>query len=220
MNRSPGLINLTFECVRAIEIFRFYIFCFPLILRRSTLCDLFYNILLSHLSIVELPPRTQSFHLSEMASKRKSEPVKKTAKRGKKKTEDSFDSDLSDDYGDEVSGNGNGAAQPVTFDERAVIPKLPEELLASRDREPGHLAVAGMVTWDIVGKRADAKGGVKIRPNLWNFHRFTDEKYRRIVSGCASAHSVLVNMDRKALTLGKNFPWSFKLFIINNNLFF
>lgn len=141
-----------------------------------------------------------------MASKRKSEPVKKTAKRGKKKTDDSFDSDLSDDYGDEVSGNGNGAAtQLVTFDERAVLPKLPEELLASRDREPGQLLIAGMVTWDIVGKRADAKGGVKIRPNLWNFHRFTEEKYRRIVSGCASAHSVLVNMDRKVLTLGEFF---------------
>jgi hypothetical protein len=139
-----------------------------------------------------------------MASKRKSEPVKKTAKRGKKKTDDSFDSDLSDDYGDEVSGNGNGAAtQLVTFDERAVLPKLSEELLASRDREPGQLLVAGMVTWDIVGKRADTKGGVKIRPNLWNFHRFTEEKYRRIVSGCASAHSVLINMDRKVLTFGE-----------------
>lgn len=139
-----------------------------------------------------------------MASKRKSEPVKKTAKRGKKKTDDSFDSDLSDDYGDEVAGNGNGTAQPVTFDERAVLPKLPEELLASRDREPGQLLMAGMVTWDLVGKRADAKGGIKTRPNLWNFHRFTDEKYRKIVSGCASAHSVLINMDRKALTLGRN----------------
>lgn len=139
-----------------------------------------------------------------MASKRKSEPVKKTVKRGKKKTDDSFDSDLSDDYGDEAAGNGNGnAAQLVTFDERAVLPKLPEELLASRDREPGQLLIAGMITWDIVGKRADAKGGIKIRPNLWNFHRFGDEKYRRIVSGCASAHSVLVNMDRKVLTFGK-----------------
>jgi len=147
----------------------------------------------------------QPSEASEMASKRKSEPVKKTAKRGKKKTDDSFDSDLSDDYGDEVgNGNGNSAAQLATFDERAVLPKLPEELLASRDREPGHLVVAGMVTWDIVGKRADAKGGIKIRPNLWNFHRFTDEKYRRIVSGCASAHSVLINMDRKAMTLGES----------------
>lgn len=138
-----------------------------------------------------------------MASKRKSEPVKKTAKRGKKKTDDSFDSDLSDDYGDEVAGNGNGNNAPVTFDERAVLPKLPEELLASRDREPGQLVMAGMVTWDIVGKRADTKGGVKIRPNLWNFHRFGEDKYRRVVSGCASAHSILVSMDRKALTFGK-----------------
>lgn len=138
-----------------------------------------------------------------MASKRKSEPVKKTAKRGKKKTDDAFDSDLSDDFEDGV-GNGNGAtAQPVQFDERAVLPKLPEELLASRDREPGHLIVAGMVTWDIVGKRADAKPGIKIRPNLWYFNRFTDEKYRRVVSGCCAAHSVLINMDRKALTFGK-----------------
>ena len=140
---------------------------------------------------------------NKMASKRKSEPVKKTAKRGKKKTDDSFDSDLSDDYGDEVAGNGNGNNAPVTFDERAVLPKLPEELLASRDREPGQLVMAGMVTWDIVGKRADTKGGVKIRPNLWNFHRFGEDKYRRVVSGCASAHSILVSMDRKALTFGK-----------------
>lgn len=141
-----------------------------------------------------------------MASKRKSEPVKKTAKKKSKKTEDDFDSDLSDDFGDEVSGNGNGnAQQPITFDEKAVLPKLPDELLASRDREPGKLVMAGMVTWDVVGKRADAKPGVKIRPNLWNFHRFTDEKYRRVVSGCAAAHNVLISMDRKALTFGE-FP--------------
>jgi hypothetical protein len=138
-----------------------------------------------------------------MASKRKSEPVKKTAKRGKKKTEDSFDSDLSDDYGDEVStGNGNGSAPPVTFDERAVLPKLPAELLASRDRDPGQLIIAGMVTWDLVGKKNDTKGGIKVRPNLYYFNRFTEEKYRLAVSGPASAHSVLITMERKALTFG------------------
>lgn len=140
-----------------------------------------------------------------MASKRKSEPVKKTAKRGKKKTEDSFDSDLSDDYNDDV-GNGNGSAAasaPISFDERAVLPKLPAELLASRDKEPGKLLMAGMVTWDLVGKKADGKGGIKIRPNLWYFNRFTDEKYRLARSGCVSAHSVLITMDRKALTFGE-----------------
>lgn len=140
-----------------------------------------------------------------MASKRKSEPVKKTAKRGKKKTEDSFDSDLSDDYNDEI-GNGNGSsAAPVTFDERAILPKLPAELLASRDKEPGKLLMAGMVTWDLVGKKSDAKMTGKIRPNLWYFNRFTDEKYRLAVSGSCSAHSVLITMERKALTFGKLF---------------
>lgn len=140
-----------------------------------------------------------------MASKRKSEPVKKTAKRGKKKTDDSFDSDLSDDYNDNDVGNGNGSAAtvtPVTFDERAVLPKLPAELLASRDKEPGKLLMAGMVTWDLTGKKSDTKGGIKIRPNLWYFHRFTDEKYRLAVSGCSSAHSIFISMDRKALSLG------------------
>lgn len=139
-----------------------------------------------------------------MASKRKSEPVKKTAKRGKKKTDDSFDSDLSDDYNDNDVGNGNGsaAATPVTFDERTVLPKLPAELLASRDKEPGKLLLAGMVTWDLTGKKSDTKGGIKIRPNLWYFHRFTDEKYRLAVSGSSSAHSILISMDRKALSLG------------------
>lgn len=136
-----------------------------------------------------------------MASKRKSEPVKKTAKRGKKKTDESFDSDLSDDFNDDV--NENGSSAPVTFDERAVLPKLPEELLASRDREPGKMLIAGMVTWDLVGKKSDAKVGTKIRPNLWYFNRFTDEKYRLARSGCSSAHSVLISMDRKALTFGE-----------------
>jgi hypothetical protein len=137
-----------------------------------------------------------------MASKRKSEPVKKTAKRGKKKTDDSFDSDLSDEF-DDVAGNGNGNAAPsLKFDERAVMPRLPEELLASRDREPGKLLMAGMATWDMTAKRADAKAGVKIRPNLYTFHRFTDEKYRLVLSGCSAAHSILITMDRKALSFG------------------
>lgn len=140
-----------------------------------------------------------------MASKRKSEPVKKAVKRNKKKVDDDFESDLSDDF-NESEAPGNGSSAPVTsFIEASVMPKLPDEILASRDREPGKLLMAGCVTWDIVGKRMDnSKGGIKIRPNLWNFHRFTDEKYRLVASGCASAHSVLINMDRKALTFGKS----------------
>lgn len=133
-----------------------------------------------------------------MASKRKSEPTKKPPKRNKKKTDDDFDSELSDEF-DAVEAPKKVAnlipEEPAT--------RLPEELLETFDKEPGKLLMAGMVTWDMVGKR-DSKGIAKVRPNLWSFNRFTGEKYRLAVSGPAAAHSVLVNMDRKALTFGRN----------------
>lgn len=137
-----------------------------------------------------------------MSAKRKSDqPVKKTTKRNKKKVDNDFDSDVSEEFDNEGNGNSeilihNDALEPLT--------KLPEDLLASMDKEPGKLLIAGMVTWDLTGRRDNAKVNAKVRPNLWYFNRFTSEKYRLAVSGCASAHSVLVNMDRKALTFGRN----------------
>lgn len=136
-----------------------------------------------------------------MASKRKSEPVKTLPKRNKKKVDDDFDSDLSDDY--------NGEDLPVS---EVIIPseepinqeKLPEDLLKTYDKEPGKLLIAGMVTWDMTGRKAPAKGVTKIRPSLNSFHRFTSDTYRSAVSGCSSAHSVLITMDRKALAFGRN----------------
>jgi alpha-tubulin suppressor-like RCC1 family protein len=135
-----------------------------------------------------------------MASKRKSEPVKKPAKRNKKKTDNDFESDLSDDFD-----------EPEKPQQEVLIPndddpnqRLPEELLHTFDKEPGKLLIAGMVTWEMTGRRPDSKGITKIRPNLYYFNRFTDEKYRLAVSGSASAHSVLIDMNRKALTFGRN----------------
>lgn len=140
-----------------------------------------------------------------MASKRKSEPVKKTTKRNKKKVDNDYDSDLSDEFNDmPAAGNGNGNEILIHNDVLEPMAKLPEELLTSMDKEPGKLLIAGQVTWDIVGRRDNSKGGIKIRPNLYNFNRFTDETYRFIVSGCASAHSAIINMDRKVLTFGKH----------------
>lgn len=136
-----------------------------------------------------------------MSSKRKSEPVKKPAKRNKKKTDKDFDSDVSSDDYDQQ--------EETPKQSEILIPseppqRLPDELLASFDKEPGKLLIAGMVTWDMVGKRNDSKGATKVRPNLYYFNRFTDEKYRLAVSGCSAAHSVLVTMDRKALSFGRN----------------
>lgn len=151
-----------------------------------------------------------------MASKRKSEPQKKTTKRNKKKVDNDFDSDLSDEF--DTEGNGNSEIL-IHNDALEPLAKLPEDLLATMDKEPGKLLIAGMVTWDLTGRRDNSKVTSKIRPNLYVFNRFTDEKYRLAVSGCSSAHSVLVNMDRKALTFGeskslKNLKFQSIIFII------
>lgn len=83
--------------------------------------------------------------------------------------------------------------------------KLPEELLKTFDREPGNLAISGMVTWDLTGRRDTKQKITKIRPNLYVFHRFMeDQKFRAAISGPSSAHSILITMDRKALTFGRN----------------
>ncbi|CAD7086110.1 unnamed protein product [Hermetia illucens] len=138
-----------------------------------------------------------------MATKRKSDAGAKPQKRGRKKKDD-YDSDLSDgaDYVEDKSGkvevliSGSDDLEPVA--------KLPEELLATYDKTPGKMLVAGLVTWDLTGRR-DPKGKVtKIRPNLYTFHKFTDQMYRFAVSGPPSAHSILINMDRKAMTFGRN----------------
>lgn len=140
-----------------------------------------------------------------MSSKRKSESSNsKASKRGRKKRESDYDEDLSD--GMEGVDGGKSKVEVLIPSEDVEPPtKLPEDLLQTYDKTPGKLLIAGMVTWDLTGRRDNKKGKViKVRPNLYTFHRFTDETYRLIYSGCASAHSVIVNMDRKALTFGRN----------------
>ncbi|KAL9875168.1 protein RCC2 homolog [Glossina fuscipes] len=115
------------------------------------------------------------------------------------------------DYEDEVSEESEEEAQTSSSQVEVLIPhdnmdppsKLPDDLLATMDKTPGHMLISGMVTWDLTGKR-DRKNVVKVRPNLYSFHRFTDEKYRFAASGCAAAHTILINMDRRALAFGRN----------------
>lgn len=110
-----------------------------------------------------------------MATKRKAD-GKPASKRGrKKKVDEDFDSDS-----DEGSLNGREDAKKESVEvliESVEDSRLPEELLKTFDREPGKLMVAGMVTWELTGRR-DTKGTVTVRPNLYTFHRFTDEKVR------------------------------------------
>lgn len=134
-----------------------------------------------------------------MSSKRKSNPAKRATapKRNKKKQDEDFESDFSDSNDGMSAGNGSSQTNVEVLipNEYEPAAKLPEELLASFDREPGHLAIAGCVTWDLTGRRDTKQKIQKIRPGLFSFNRFMDDqKFRLAVSGPCSAHSVLINM--------------------------
>lgn len=137
-----------------------------------------------------------------MSSKRKSEPVKKTPKRNKKNNvDDNYSSDFSDDY---KTDEAPVSEVIIPSEDLNTYEKLPDDLLKTYDKGPGKLLIAGQVTWEMTGRRPPVKGVTKIRPNLNSFHRFTSDTYRSAVSGCCSAHSVLITMDRKALAFGRN----------------
>lgn len=110
-----------------------------------------------------------------MSAKRKSDAKPPAGKRGrKKKVEDDFDSDSESD-GENGQLDGASKKEIEVLIESTEDTKLPEELLKTFDREPGKLMIAGMVTWELTGRR-DPKGKVtQVRPNLYTFHRFTDE---------------------------------------------
>ena len=113
-----------------------------------------------------------------MSAKRKSDAKPLPAKRGrKKKTDEDFESDASEGIEEVVAdgGSNNKEVEVLILNDEAPV-KLPEELLKTYDRDPGKLMIAGMVTWELSGRR-DPKGKVtNIRPNLYVFNRFTDEK--------------------------------------------
>ncbi|KAJ6641521.1 Protein RCC2 like, partial [Pseudolycoriella hygida] len=68
--------------------------------------------------------------------------------------------------------------------------------------EPGKLLIAGNVEWNSVDRRGCGKG--EKRNELYVFNRFTDGKYRGIWMGPQSTHTILINENYKALSLGKN----------------
>ncbi|XP_055592088.1 protein RCC2 homolog isoform X2 [Uranotaenia lowii] len=137
-----------------------------------------------------------------MSSKRKSEPVKKNVKRNKKKVDEDYSSDFSDD---DFKGEKPVAEVIIPNDDFENHEQLPDDLLKTYDKGNGKLLIAGMVTWEMVGRKSGtANVSTKIRPNLWTFHRFTSDTYRAVFSGCSSAHSILLTMDRKALAFGRN----------------
>lgn len=96
-------------------------------------------------------------------------------KRRPKKKESDYEDDVSEDSDDEGQSSSNQVEVLIPNDDLDPPTKLPDDLLASMEKNPGQMLIAGMVTWDLTGKR-DRKNVVKVRPNLYSFHRFTEEK--------------------------------------------
>lgn len=80
---------------------------------------------------------------------------------------------------------------------------LPEEVLQTFYKPPGCLLISGLVSWNQVGKREMNPTNMS-HPNLYKFHKFTDRRYRLIVSGCTAGHCVLVDENGQAYTFGRN----------------
>lgn len=98
-------------------------------------------------------------------------------KRRPKKKESDYEDEVSEESEDEggAQSSSNQVEVLIPNDDLDAPAKLPDDLLATMEKTPGKMLIAGMVTWDLTGKR-DRKNVVKVRPNLYNFHRFTDEK--------------------------------------------
>ncbi|KAL0902086.1 hypothetical protein ABMA27_000039 [Loxostege sticticalis] len=111
--------------------------------------------------------------------------------------EDSNDSSLSDQQPQDAP-----ARTPSPLADEPMV-KLPEELLKTFYKSPGRLLISGMVSWDLVAKR-DNNPTKRSHPNLYTFHKFTDRRYRLIVSGCSAGHSVLISDEGEAFTFGRN----------------
>lgn len=138
-----------------------------------------------------------------MSSKRKRAPTKKLGPKKNKRKETELDSELSDNSETEnatqpdevlIAGHGDLLDEPLP---------LPQELLKTLIKPAGQLLMCGLVNWELTGRR-DAKTTLKLHPNLYSPTRFTNYKVRLAVSGCVSAHSVLVTEDGKAMSFGRN----------------
>lgn len=117
-----------------------------------------------------------------MSAKRKGDAHQLPTKRGrKKKTDEDFESDASEDDIAEIEDNVAEKDVEVLIMDDEKPNKLPEELLATYDKEPGQLMIAGQVTWELVGRKDKKNKTSKIRPNLWSFNRFTEEKVMRFI---------------------------------------
>ncbi|KAL4221544.1 Protein rcc2 [Mactra antiquata] len=125
---------------------------------------------------------------------------KPKAKRQKKKKEEFTDSESD---GEIEQNNGNGA----TADE----PEINYDITLEAPMLSGEIMICGGTNWDLVGRNKMPKEMTKQKlkggPSLWRPHRisdFMDVKVRSVISGCCSAHNVLITTEGKAYSFGRN----------------
>uniref|UniRef100_W8C2G6 Protein RCC2 n=1 Tax=Ceratitis capitata TaxID=7213 RepID=W8C2G6_CERCA len=138
-----------------------------------------------------------------MSAKRKAGGNGSGPNKRRPKKQENLEEDLSDASSEDVQSTSNQVEVLIPNEDLLPPSELPEDLLLTLDKTPGKMLIAGMVTWDLTGKR-DRKNVVKVRPNLYSFHRFSDDTYRYCATGPSSAHTLLINMERKALAFGRN----------------
>ncbi|XP_012551520.1 protein RCC2 homolog [Bombyx mandarina] len=139
-----------------------------------------------------------------MSTASRKRPLPSSSNRGKvsrrKKPLVSEDEDSNDST---TSNPPAEQSKPSTPEPEECTTKLPEELLKTFYKTPGVLMIAGLVSWDLTARR-DNNPTKRTHPNLYTFHKFTDRRYRLIVSGCTAGHSVLVSEEGEAYTFGRN----------------
>lgn len=113
-----------------------------------------------------------------MSAKRKAGGNGSGPNKRRPKKQENLEEDLSDASSEDVQSTSNQVEVLIPNEDLLPPSELPEDLLLTLDKTPGKMLIAGMVTWDLTGKR-DRKNVVKVRPNLYSFHRFSDDTVRR-----------------------------------------
>jgi len=145
-----------------------------------------------------------------MSTKRKSEgkgrDPKKSKKNGKAKLDEDV-SDYDDEFGSDASNDGSTNHQSDN-----EVDELPADDDTLRVKGPEHLGkvlICGATNWDLYGRRAAPKGCKTMNKGKDVFlpSRLTplnDVRVHSVVSGCNSAHSVIITDNWKALVFGRN----------------
>ncbi|KAM4704487.1 protein RCC2 isoform 1-T2 [Rhinophrynus dorsalis] len=146
---------------------------------------------------------------------------KKAAASSKKRNRDDFSSDDDDldgsagsDGGFQGQNNKRGPGKGSGKAPSAVVVNEPEhtkeKIKLEGSKAKGQLLVFGATNWDLIGRKEVPKQQAAYRnlgQNLWGPHRYgclTGVQVRSVASGPCSAHSLLITVEGKLWSWGRN----------------